>query len=490
MSVQPYFCLSGITPVAKLTPGAAVHVIGVCGVAMAQAAVLLSELGFRVSGSDKEFYEPMGGLLARSSIRLLRGYDSQNIPQDAALVVIGNAVSYGHPEVSAVEQRQLPYTIFPQLLHDLVIQGKHSVVIVGTHGKTTTTSLLSATLQRLGAQPGYFVGGIANDLSSSLSVGKGQISVVEGDEYDSAFFAKVPKFNFYRPQTLIVTSVEFDHADIYPDLAAVVKQFDRLVRSMPDSGCVVCCIDDANVATLARTWQRDCRCRIRTYGTSTEAQIQIVNRTQEGLHQRVRVAWSADRKSDFLLPLPGGYNAANALAALLVCEDLGFDGEACRQALAQFSGVRRRQELRYSGGVDLIEDFAHHPTAVRETVDAIRQWYPGRRLWAVFEPRSNTSRRKVFQEQYVQAFHKADQVLLCQVEARAVDQDLQLLDVGELAQAISLQGPPARSLENADAIFSTLTSELCMGDVILIMSNGSFGGLPLRLEQHLKNRAF
>ncbi len=485
MSVQGYFSVEGVTPLTSLEAGAKIHIIGVCGVAMAQMAVLLSQMGFEVSGSDKEFYEPMGSLLKGSKIRLFQGYNTSNIPENVSLVVIGNAVSRDHPEVVEVQKRNLSYSMFPYLLYELVIKGKHSIVIAGTHGKSTTTALMASVLQKVGRKPGLFIGGIANDFSTSLIRGEGNFSVVEGDEYDSSFFAKVPKFTFYRPNTLILTSIEFDHADIYSNLESVKAEFDKLVRSIGAKGKVVCCIDDVNIASLLPTWQSEAACKIITYGKSENADWRLCDCVQKESEQLVGVRHKTGMDFFFSVPMPGEYNALNALAVFIVGLESGVGERDLMRALVSFGGVKRRQEVKYRGDVVLIEDFAHHPTAVRETIQGIKKWFPGARLWAVFEPRSNTSRRKDFQDDYISAFAGANRVVLCNVMARSNDFSQQLLDVNVLAERISESGIPAVCLPESNSVFEYLKKEIKKGDVLLVMSNGSFGGLIGKLQMEL-----
>lgn len=484
---KEHFSVEQSAALADVPAGGRVHVIGVCGVAMAQLAVILAEQGYRVSGSDKEFYEPMGSLLERSPVELKRGYAAENVSKDLDLVVIGNAISYGHPEVDAVEKLGLPYTFFPKILHEAVIRGKHSIVVCGTHGKSTTTALIASMLHKMGEDPGYFVGGIAMDLPASLAAGSGSFSVVEGDEYDSAFFAKVPKFAFYAPATAIINAIEYDHADIYPTIDHVKREFDKLVLSMPQGSTALACLDFPIVKELVREWRKAARCRIVTFGADPEADARLVERRYEGLVQVVRARLPVAGEIELRLPMPGEYNARNALAGVLTAELAGLDVRAAASAISSFKRVKRRQEVRYNeGGAILVEDFAHHPTAVRQTVEAIREIFPKKRLWAVYEPRSNTSRRKVFQDEYVSAFSKADRVILCQVTARSIDTGSELLDVSQLAAEIGASGVDSRTMPDAASIAQHVLAGCGRDDVIVVMSNGSFGGLISSLEEGLR----
>ncbi len=480
------FSVSEITSLKDIPKGAHIHVIGVCGVAMAQMAILLSQQGYQVSGSDKEFYEPMGGLLRNSKVTLKQGYSASNLEGQIDLVVIGNVVSAGHEEALEVERRKIPYTIFPKLLHELIIEGRHSMVVSGTHGKTTTSAMWACVLRELLQDPAYFVGGAALDLPSSLSLGGKKFSVVEGDEYDSAFFAKVPKFSFYRPDTLIVTSVEYDHADIYPDLAAINSEFDKLVLGLPQGARAIVCVDGDNLRALYNSWKSRAKCELISYGKS-EAEWKLESCTQTGASQEVRARDKNGNALQFSLNIPGSYNALNALAVAIACESCGFDRRAVVEALASFHGVKRRQEVRFKkDGLVVIEDFAHHPTAVRETITGVKQAYPQHKLIAIFEPRSNTSRRKVFQNDYVQAFSMANQVHLFEVALRHNDSPDDLIDVGTLASEISATGTPAQTFKDVSAKTKELALFKSEKIVILVMSNGSFGGLLEKLLKELE----
>lgn len=473
-----YFTVDKSLSLDKLPTGAKIHVIGTAGVAMAQLAVLLAGLGYRVSGSDKRFYEPMGSLLRQSPVRICEGYAAENITPDLDLVVIGNVASRSHPEVQQVEKLGLAYTIFPALLYDLLIKGRHSVVCAGTHGKTTTSALAATLFEKLGRQASWFIGGAVNELQESLHCGQGGISVVEGDEYDSAFFAKVPKFAFYRPDTLIVTSVEYDHADIYSSLEQINAEFSRLVLSMPASGTAICCLDDTNLAALAAGWANSASCRLVTYGFHEKADFRIVRSEQHGVLREVAVESGTHGSFSFSLPLPGAHNARNALAVVISALTAGAALDDIRAGLLSFKGVKRRQQVRLDrNGIVVIEDFAHHPTAVQETISAVSEAYPAYRVWAVFEPRSTTSRRKVFQDDYVRAFHGAHRVILSQVESLGGEAEGELLDVASLADKIQASGTSSISLPGAGAIAELVKSEAKPGDLLLVMSNGSFGGL-------------
>lgn len=490
---KEFFSVAKTTSLHSLAPGAKIHVIGVCGVAMAQLAVALTERGFAVTGSDKEFYEPMKSLLAASKVGTTTGYQREHVPPDADLVVIGNAISYGNPEVDVVEEANLPYTLFPQILQEVAISGKHSIVVTGTHGKSTTTALIATLLLQDGKDPSYFVGGIAQGLPQSLAVGKGGFSVVEGDEYDSAFFAKVPKFSFYTPDTVIVNAIEYDHADIYASVEVIEAEFTKLVTGLKKTGTAICCIDFPRVKRLVAEWKRTAQCEILTFGADKDADFTIVERETAGLSQKVTVSGPGLGGCTFEIPMVGEYNARNALAAVVVSQIAGMELGKVVEYLASFRAVKRRQEIRaQKGGVVLIEDFAHHPTAVAQTVEAIREAFPSARLWAIFEPRSNTSRRKVFQDDYIRAFQKSDRVVVKNVQARSNDAGLELIDVKTLSDAITASGVHSSCFEDVASIREYLWREIPRSghegpakDVIFVMSNGSFDGLTAMLQEDL-----
>jgi UDP-N-acetylmuramate: L-alanyl-gamma-D-glutamyl-meso-diaminopimelate ligase len=375
------------------------------------------------------------------------------------------------------------------MLHETIIDGKRSIVVTGTHGKSTTTALIASTLLKLGGDPSYFVGGIAQDLPMSLARGDGAYSVVEGDEYDSAFFAKVPKFSFYHPDICVINAIEYDHADIYADVESIIRVFREMVVTMPAHGTVLCCTDYPHVKNLVDELKGEVAGRIVTFGTSPGADISILRREQVGLSQRVTARSETHGEVTFSIPMSGVYNAKNALVTIVVAMMSGYSLEKATAAVATFKSVKRRQEVRYDKhGVTLIEDFAHHPTAVHETLSGIREAFPGRKIWGVFEPRSNTSRRKVFQEPYVSAFKNADEVVLCQVVSREIDTNQELLDVDTLSAKIGEGGTSSRALPDPKAIEQFLLAQVGSNDVIVVMSNGSFGGLPQSLENGLTAR--
>ena len=481
-----YFSVSNSANLGALKAASRIHIIGVSGVAMAQIAVAMAARGFIVTGSDTDFYEPMGSLLRKSGLTLFKGYAPENIPSGDVTVVIGNAVSYGNPEVLAVESRKLPYTSFAQLFGEIGIGSRHSIVVSGCHGKSTTSAITAYLLVQAKRHPSYFVGAVVPQLSHGLMLDAGDVCVVEGDEYDTAFFAKTPKFHFYRGKSVIITSIEYDHADIYPDLESIEREFTTLVKSIPSDGVLIACNDCQNIRRLLLDWRRVSQAQIITYGVAADADYKIIDRSHSETTQKVTLQGPDGANRNFETQLVGLYNAKNALAAMLAAERQGCAWQTLASVLRQFQGIRRRQELRFSSaGIDLIEDFAHHPTAVRETLTGLRERYPSRRIVVAFEPRSNTSRRKVFENEYIAAFDKADVVLLCAVVARHNDSGIELIDVNKVVNEIAQRGVSSQLCADDRQVERQILELVHSGDVIVLMSNGSFNGLIDRLIQKL-----
>ncbi|MCB0318503.1 MAG: hypothetical protein KDD56_07075 [Bdellovibrionales bacterium] len=473
---KEYFSLAKACSLSEFSKTAKVHFLGVSGVAMAQLAVELSNRGYLVSGSDKEFYDPMGSLLRSSKVKLYTGYHHQNLDPDLDLVVIGNAVSYENEEVLDIEQRKVSYSLFPKLLYETVICGKHSIVVAGTHGKSTTSALGAVMLSKAGYDPSYFVGGIIPEVGKSLNVGEGNFSIVEGDEYDSAFFAKVPKFKFYKPNTLIITSLEFDHADIYNSIDDILAQFYDLASQMSSQDRIIICVDSDKTLDLAKKWQKELSAEIITYGTCSEAKIRLTKRKVQNTGQTFEIQGLTEEAITVNLKISGEYNALNSIAVISAAFFQGCELNKLVSAVSEFSGLKRRQEVRFvSDKYTLIEDFAHHPTAVRKTLAGIRELYPDSNLRVAFEPRSASSMRDVFQTDYESAFVSANEVCVCEVQNKKVDAQFNYLDVDRLAK--NIQNANGIAFKNSVDISSHLISTLNPGDVIVVMSNGSFGGL-------------
>jgi UDP-N-acetylmuramate: L-alanyl-gamma-D-glutamyl-meso-diaminopimelate ligase len=461
-----------------------VHFIGVCGTAMGTLAAMLKHRGDHVQGSDAHVYPPMSDLLTAEGITLLDGYDEAHITDDLDVVVVGNAVSRGNPELEAVLDRSLRYVSLPEMVRDTFLWNADAIVIAGTHGKTTTTSLTGWLLTHAGADPSILVGGVARNLGdgtgSSYRLGRGRAFVIEGDEYDSAYFDKTAKFLKYLPDVAVVGNVEFDHADIYADVAEVERAFARFVRLVPRRGLVLLGADSPRAARLAE----HAVSRIQTFGLSEGATWRATEIAPGAQGTHVVVAGPDGVTGEVDLPLAGVHNVRNALAAIAVAHDQGLSMTAIRQGLATFTGVKRRLEIvGERRGVRVYDDFAHHPTAVAETIAALRASRPGHRLWAVFEPRSASSCRRVFQADFARAFGGADEVIVAPVY-RSTLPTHDRLSTAQLVADVSAAGQRARELP-VDEILAALVAEARDGDDVLIMSNGAFGGLHTRLLEAL-----
>ena len=467
-----------------LTPDTRVHLMGICGTAMASLAGMLRARGIPVSGSDQGIYPPMSLQLAALGIEAMP-FSEDNLSPQPDLVVIGNAIRRGNPEVELVLDRRMPFTSMPALLAEEFLTGRRVTVVAGTHGKTTTTAMLAWVLTSCGADPSFLVGGIPRNFDASYRLGSGRDFVIEGDEYDTAFFDKGPKFMHYRPDTVILNAVEYDHADIYPDLETVMLQFRRLVNIVPRRGLLLARANDPGVrSVIGKAF-----CRVETFGIGEGANWHGADLThsERGTAFQVRQRGAAVGRVD--LALPGEFNARNALAAIAAAAEAGVPpGQAC-EALSEFKGVRRRQEMRGEmGGVSVLDDFAHHPTAIAETLRAVRMRYPTRRLWAILEPRSWSLRRNVFQEQLAAALGEADRVLLAPVfHADELDPS-ERLDVGAVVEALRQRGRDARCPGGVADIVAFLARESEPGDVVLAMSNGGFDGFHDRLLDALRLR--
>lgn len=479
-----YFRLNGTILVSAIPQGGSIHVIGVAGVAMAQLAIELSNRGYVVSGSDQSFYEPTGSLLRASSVHMREGYRAENIPAGCELVIIGNALSVHNDEVQEVKRRGIPFSLFPQALHETVIRDRVSLVVSGTHGKSTSTALAAFLMASAGMDPSYFIGGKVDQLPSSLRRGTGKFSVVEGDEYDSAFFAKLPKFHFYAPDVLLITSIEFDHADIYPDERAIEREFEVLIDSMKGNGVIVACSEGEGI--LERIRQR-CRHsgqrRFVTYGFQSDDDYRVDRSSVPDSGQEITITHRGERWQ-FPFRLSGAYNALNAAGVFALLAEGGASMAELVPHFSSFSGVTRRQEVVVDTDcIRIIEDFAHHPTAVGATLSGLREQYPTRRIVVLFEPRSNTSRRALFQEHYSAAFDAADLLILCAVTKRAIDEGVALLDTDRLVQDVARRGPRALVGREPEEVFERYLEEYRPGDLLVVMSNGGFGGILERLRE-------
>jgi UDP-N-acetylmuramate: L-alanyl-gamma-D-glutamyl-meso-diaminopimelate ligase len=472
--------MSDARPTVDLAAVRHVHLVAVAGVAMAALAGMLRARGLRVTGSDEAIYPPMSTLLERLGIPVLEGYRAENLAPRPDLVVIGNKVSRDNPEVQAVLAARLPYLSLPEALAALFLDGKQPLVVAGTHGKTTSTAMLAWVLEHAGLDPSLLVGGESLDFGGNFKLGGGPHFVLEGDEYDSAFFDKGPKFLHYRPSAAILTAVEFDHADIYRDLEAVKEAFRRFVALVPAGAPLVVASAFPHALDVARTG----RARMITFGDESGADWRIDGLRDTGATLAFEVWRGARREGTLALPVPGAMNARNALGVYALARELGLAHDAIAAGLARFRGVARRQQVIGDfAGVTIVDDFAHHPTAVAGTLAALRGRYPHRRLWGVFEPRSNTSRRRVFQREYVAALAAADRVVVggvFQKQSDAVSAD-QLFSPAQLVEDLTAAGVAAAAIGSADDIAAAIAAEAMSGDVVVLMSNGSFGGLCAKL---------
>jgi UDP-N-acetylmuramate: L-alanyl-gamma-D-glutamyl-meso-diaminopimelate ligase len=441
---------------------------------MASLAGMLQAKGHRVTGSDKSAYPPMSDQLAAWGIAVFGSYDAANLLPRPDLVVIGNAISRGNPEVEAVLDERIPFASMAALLHDEFLAGRETLVVAGTHGKTTTTSMLAWIHEVAGLQPSFLIGGVAENFGTSFMVRDSKTFILEGDEYDTAFFDKGPKFMHYFPDAAILTHVEFDHADIYDDLRAVKTAFKRLVNLIPRRGRLVAFDGNENVTEcIAKAF-----CTVERYGKAADSYWRVSGLTHAG----GGVQWRLDRGgasfAQLSLPMAGEHNAMNATAAAALAAGQGVPVAAIVAALATFRSVKRRLEVRAEvHGVTIIDDFAHHPTAIRETLKALRQAYPGRRLWAVLEPRSNTLRRNVFEDALVESLGLADAVMLAAVFQSQSIPEQERLDPETVAARLRAAGTPAEMRADAWEIVAALAPRLEAGDVVAIMSNGGFGGI-------------
>jgi UDP-N-acetylmuramate: L-alanyl-gamma-D-glutamyl-meso-diaminopimelate ligase len=452
---------------------------------MASLAAMLKDRGFDVSGSDEGVYPPMSEFLTRKEIRILQGYNLANLQPEPDLAVVGNALSRGNPEIEYVLNFRIPYTSFPECLKDFFLREKNPVVVTGTHGKTTTTSMISWVLHKAGRRPNFLIGGIAENFQSSYGNEGGPHFVVEGDEYDSAFFDKGPKFLHYLPRIAVIGNVEFDHADIYPNLDAIKLQFARFVNLIPERGYLVVGAD----SPAALEASRNNFCRKETFGMSAGCDWSARSIIYEGNRLCFDVLYGQKLFRRLRLALQGQFNVRNALAATAILTHLGVAEDEIRDGLESFTGVRRRlQPCAEVAGIHIFEDFAHHPTAVRETLQAVRAAFQPARLWAIYEPRSATSRRNVFQDEIADALSGADIIVLPALFKPEKVPEAERLDVDRLVAALRSMGHRAWNMGTVDGIIQKVREEARAGDLILIMSNGGFGGICTKLPESLRNR--
>jgi UDP-N-acetylmuramate: L-alanyl-gamma-D-glutamyl-meso-diaminopimelate ligase len=461
-----------------------IHLIGICGTAMASLAGMLKQRGFHVTGSDAAAYPPMSDFLASLGIPVAQPFGAENLQPAPDLVIVGNAISRGNVELEHVLDQRIAFQSLPQILHDEFLTGCDVIAVAGTHGKTTTTSMTSWIFEVAGRKPSFLIGGIAENFQSSFRVADGNNFVIEGDEYDTAFWDKGPKFLHYFPDSVILTSVEFDHADIYKDLDAVKTAFKRLVNLVPRRGKIVAWDGSRNVdECLVKAF-----CPVERYGFSEKSDWRIA----DVKYEPTRTTWSVLRNgkawAHFEFALAGEYNVLNATAAAAMAASYGIDVKHIAEALRTFESVKRRLELRAEvNGVTIIDDFAHHPTAIAETLKALRTRYAGRRLWAVLEPRSNTLRRNVFEHELIRALGTADMVVMAAIFKPEAVPERERLDPMKVINGLNANGKPARMLASADDIVENIAPELRPGDVVGILSNGGFGGIYEKLPARIRS---
>src|SRR3984957_926708 len=457
-----------------------VHFTGIGGTGMAAAAAAMQEKGFHVTGSDQNVYEPMASFLAAKKIAVMNGYDEKNLSHKPDLVVIGNAISRGNPEAEFVLDHKLRYCSLPELLKEFFIRGKRSIVVSGTHGKTTTTSLLAWVFEHNGLNPSFFIGGIPNNFSQGARFTDSEWFIIEGDEYDTAFFDKRSKFIHYQPEIAIINNLEFDHADIFDNLEAVKKTFSQFIRLVPRNGLLLGNGDDANLAPLLNVTH----CPVKQFGLGGHNAVQAFNLRFGPTATEFEIP-----SFKFHLNLVGELNVRNALAVIAAAKHSGLSNKQIQSAFDTFKGIKRRMEIKgIAGGVTVIDDFGHHPTAIRETLRALRIKYPREKICAVFEPRTNTTRRNVFQDELAASFADADSVVVAEVARLEQLAPEERLNPEKLMQDLNAAKKIAAYLRDADSIVSHIAQNVQGGDVVVVFSNGGFGGIHGKLLARLGKR--
>jgi len=447
--------------------------MGICGTAMGATAAALRDRGFTVTGSDENVYPPMSTFLEEKGIEASSGYKAENIPASADLIVIGNAIKRGNPEVEEVLNRRLFYRSLPETLKEFFLRGRHNLVVTGTHGKTTTTSLLAWIMECAGMQPGYLIGGIPKNLGQGACLRESKYFVIEGDEYDTAFFDKRSKFVHYLPELVIVNNIEFDHADIFKDVEEIKLSFRRLLNIVPGNGMVLLNSDDANCVEIGKT----CPAPIVEVGFSENAANRIEDAEFDAGGSRFKLFGT-----EFRLRLSGNFNLRNAAMAVSAARFYGVPLAVIQEAVASFEGVKRRQEVRgEKHGIKVIDDFGHHPTAIRETLAGLRRQYAGSRIWAVFEPRSNTTRRAVFQHELPAAFASADGVIMAKVARLEQIPEGERLHPEQVVADIAATGKPAFYEPDVEQIIGRVKGLAKSGDLVAVFSNGGFDNIHSRL---------
>ena len=451
----------------------AFHFMGICGTAMGAVAAMLHDQGYKVTGSDEHVYPPMSTFLEQKGIKIMSGYKPENLPGEDVILVVGNTIKRGNAELEAALEAKRFYLSLPETMKTYFLRKTHNLVVTGTHGKTTTTSLLAWIFEATGRKPSYLIGGLPKNLPQGCTRQDGPYWIIEGDEYDTAFFDKRSKFVHYLPELVIINNLEFDHADIFDDLAAIQKSFSHLVRVVPRNGMILVNADEPNALAVVK----DSHAPILEVGFSENAAVRILDVKDHGDHQTFRIF-----NHDFRLGMSGTFNVRNAAMAIAAAHFYQIPLDEIATAVAKFEGVKRRQEVRGEvRGVTIIDDFGHHPTAMRETLQGLRHRYPQRRLWALFEPRSNTTRRAVFQKELPAALGLADGVFVAQVAALEQIPASERLHPESVVADIKAKGVPAFYEPDATAIVEKLNPMLKPGDVVVVFSNGGFGGIHQKL---------
>ncbi|MGH9774505.1 MAG: UDP-N-acetylmuramate:L-alanyl-gamma-D-glutamyl-meso-diaminopimelate ligase [Candidatus Acidiferrales bacterium] len=469
--------------------GSHIHLLGIGGAAMSPVAGMLKERGYYVTGSDVNVYPPASTLLMSLAIPWKEGYAEENLKPAPDVVVVGNVIARGNPELEYALDERIPCMSMAAVIEQFFLPGRTPIVVAGTHGKTTTTAMLAWIFQTAGRRPDFLVGGVVPNFGErSYGLGGGEEFIIEGDEYETAYFDRAPKFFHYHPQELVLTSCEYDHADIYPDLAAIELQFRRLVNLVPRSGRVVAWGESAEVMQCVRK----AFCRVETYGLSSGLDWCAGDLEWNGNEENIqfRVAYRGAEVAKIRMPLAGRHNVLNALAACAIAYGRGVECEAVERALESFRGVRRRLEVKgESAGVIVVEDFAHHPTAIRTTIEAARTRWPGRRVWLAVEPRSNTMRRKIFEKILPDVLAEADNVAIGPVNRAQLLDESERLSPEQIAEEVRQRGKRARAFSSVAEIAKYFAQEISAGDLILVMSNGSFDGLCGRLLEMLEAKS-
>jgi UDP-N-acetylmuramate: L-alanyl-gamma-D-glutamyl-meso-diaminopimelate ligase len=457
-----------------------VHFIGIGGTGMAAAAAAMQEKGFTVTGSDQNVYEPMASFLANKKIAVMNGYAAANLGHKPDLVVVGNAITRGNPEAEHVLDHKMRYCSLPDLLREFFIRGKRSIVVAGTHGKTTTTSLLAWVFEHNGLHPSFFIGGIPGNFSQGARFTDSEWIIIEGDEYDTAFFDKRSKFIHYQPEAAIINNLEFDHADIFENLAAIQKTFSHFIRIIPRNGLLLANGDDPSLAPLLNVNF----CPVKRFGLGENNAVQAFN-----LNLAPTASVFEIPSFKFQVNLVGEFNVRNALAVAACAKHFGLSNKQIQSAFETFRGVKRRMDVRgIAGGVTVIDDFGHHPTAIRVTMEALRLKFPREKIWAIFEPRTNTTRRKVFQDDLVRAFALANNIVISQVARLEQLAPEDRLNPEKLMADLKASGKDAAYLPDADAIVAHVSKNAVGGDVVVVFSNGGFGGIHGKLLDRLGKR--